>query len=228
MELHVIEYEGKQYKIEEPTIELWNRLNILKDLYKEDEFNLLLISIATGLDIEEIKDANWESIYDASNSLADYFLTQSEKFYNEFVFNGQKYRFIDLDNLTFGEFIDIDEFLSRPITKRQSELNYLMSLFYREVGDDNKLVKYDATKVMDRALLFKMLPVKYLKGSLSFFLRLESILQRSTRSYFHKMVYQMMWKLKKLLRAFGGGMLRLYIYLMKTYYKSKKSHKETY
>jgi hypothetical protein len=130
---------------------------------------LLLISIATGLDIEEIKDANWESIYDASNSLADYFLTQSEKFYNDFIFNGQKYRFIDLDNLTFGEFIDIDEFLSRPLTKRQSELNHLMALFYREVGDDNKLVKYDASKVGDRALLFKMLPVKYLKGSMSFF-----------------------------------------------------------
>lgn len=222
MELHVIEYEGKQYKIEEPTIELWNRLNILKDLYKEDEFNLLLISIATGLDIDEIKEANWESIYDASNSLADYFLTQSDKFYNEFVFNGQKYRFIDLENLTFGEFIDIDVFLQKPISKRQGELNYLMALFYREVGDDNKLVKYDATKVNDRALLFKMLPVKYLKGALSFFLRLENILQKNTRSYFHKMVYQMMWKLKKVLRVFGGGMLRSYIYLMKTYYKFRK------
>lgn len=228
METHYIEYEGKEYKIQEPTIELWNRINVMKDLTDDKDFNLYLISIVTGLSIEQLKEADWEGVYEAAHSLADYFLGENaEKFYKDFEFNGQKYGFIDLNNLTFGEFIDIDEFLSRPLAKRNGELNLLMALLYREIGDDGKVVKYDATKVEERALLFKFLPVKYLRGSMSFFLRLENILQKSTRSSFHRKMYQMKWWInrtsRRVSRVFGGGIQHLYIYLMKTFSRFRMS-----
>lgn len=222
MEKHVIEYDGKEYTIQEPTIELWNQLQILKDLYTEKDFGLLLISIATGLEVDELKDADWLGVYEASNTLAEYFMTKSEQFYNEFDFQGQKYRFIDLENLTFGEFIDIDEFLKQPLVKRQSQLHMLMALFYREVGDDGKIEKYDASKLKHRSDIFRFLPVKYLNGAMRFFFHLENILQRSTRSFFHKMLWRMKWKLQRLLRVFGGGIQHLYIYVMRTYSNYKK------
>jgi hypothetical protein len=228
METHYIVYNNKEYKIQEPTIELWNRINIMKDLTDESEFHLYLISIVTGLSIEQIKEADWEGVYEVSNILVDYFLgDNSGKFYKDFEFNGTKYGFINLDRLTFGEFVDIDEFLSRPLSKRNSELNFLMALFYRELDDKGNLTKYDASKVEERALLFKALPIKYLKGSMSFFLRLEHTLQKSTRSSFHKIYYKMIWWIKRMnrraLKGFGGGIQHLYIYLMRTFSRFKKS-----
>lgn len=223
MKTHYIVYEGKEYKIQEPTIEVWNRINILKDLTEPKEFQLYLISIATGLSIEQIKEADWQGVVDVADHLAEYFLgDESDKFYNNFEFNGKKYGFINLEKLTFGEFIDIDEYLNRPLSKRNGELNHLMALFYRELDDKGQLVPYDASKLEDRALLFKFLPIKYLKGAMRFFFRLEHILQKSTRSSFHRMYYRMKWKLKSHLRAFGGGMRHLYIYLMRTYLRYRR------
>lgn len=169
MERHFIEFDKKEYEIQEPTIELWNKLNTLKELYDEEQFTLSIISLATGLTIEQVRQANYYQAWLTANFLTDYFLKEGEKFYPTFEFKGVKYKFVDLENLTFGEFIDIDTFLAQPLVKRQGELNFLMALFYREVDDDGNLVKYDGTKVKARAELFKHLPVKYLRGSLNFF-----------------------------------------------------------
>ena len=218
MEKHYIVYDGKEYEVGEPTVELWNKLNLLKDLYEEKEFSLMLISIATGLSVSDIRDSEWQSVYETSNYLADYFLKHSEKFYKDFEFKGVKYGFIDLENLTFGEFVDIDEFLNRPEVKRNTELNLLLALLYREVGDDGKVLPYDATKVKERSDLFRQLPIKYI-SAWRFFFHLENILRASTRSYLHKMIYRLKWKVKSHLRAFGVGMGHLYIYLVKTYSK---------
>ena len=218
MEKHYIVYDGKEYEVGEPTVELWNKLNLLKDLYEEKEFSLMLISIATGLSVSDIRDSEWQSVYETSNYLADYFLQHSEKFYKDFEFKGVKYGFIDLENLTFGEFVDIDEFLNRPEVKRNTELNLLLALLYREVGDDGKVLPYDATKVKERSVLFRQLPIKYI-SAWRFFFHLENILRASTRSYLHKMIYRLKWKVKSHLRAFGVGMGHLYIYLVKTYSK---------
>lgn len=217
MEQHFITYEGKEYKVTEPTIEVWNQINNAKETIEEQDFLIYLISMATGLSVDDIKDADWLSVKNTAEALADYFLTQSEKFYNEFEFDGVNYRFIDLDNLTFGEFVDIDEFLRQPEIKRQTNLNMLMALFYREVDNDGKMSRYDASLVKDRALKFKRLPVKYLKGAMRFFFYLENILQASTRSYLINKMYRLRWKTISLLRASGAGIRRSYSYLVKTF-----------
>jgi hypothetical protein len=169
MEKHIIEFEGREYPIVEPTIELWNKMNLLKDLYEEKDFALMMISIATGLSVDDLQEADWEGVYNTSNYLADYFLNEGDKFYNEFEFDGQKYRFINLEKLTFGEFIDIDEFLSRPVSERVSKMNFLMALLYREVDQDGNLRPYNGYEVPPRSEIFKQLPLKYLRGSLNFF-----------------------------------------------------------
>lgn len=228
MEKHYIVYDGNEYEITEPTIEFWNKLVLLKDLYEDRDFSLMLISLATGLDIDEIKNAKWEGVYETSNYLADYFLNVSDKFYSTFEFRGIKYQFIDLENLTFGEFIDLEEFFGRPLTKKQNELNYLMALLYREVDKDGKLTPYDATKVMERATIFKSLPIRYLRGAQRFFFHLRTILRASTRSYFHKMIYRLKWKTNQLLRSFGDGMEHSYSYLVRIYLKFKMWREKTY
>lgn len=222
MEKHYIVFDGKEYEVQEPTIELWNQLNTLKDLGEERDFILTLISLATGLDVKDIEQANWEGVYETSRYLSEYFLNQPDKFYNEFEFKGKKYRFMDLENMTFGEFIDIDSFLSQEQSKRQANMNMLLALLYREVGEDGKIIPYSGGDVKDRSQIFRGLPVKYLRGAVGFFLRLENILRASSRSYLTRKTYQLKWKIKRHLKAFGGGMRRLYIYQVRAFYKCRK------
>jgi hypothetical protein len=214
METHYIEYKSKKYPIIEPTIELWQKLTGLQNWTDETEFAVMMISHITGLDKEEILQADWQQIIAASQNITNHLLLEGKQFHREFEFDGVKYRFIDLPNLTFGEFVDIDTFLSKPEAERKRELNLLMALLYREVGKDGKLETYDGNKVQIRADKFRKLPVKFVNGASTFFLRIERILHKSSRLSSRKrlkMRLKVIWTLVKLLtsKSFGVGLVRL-------------------
>jgi hypothetical protein len=173
MEKHKISYGGKDYEVIEPTIELWGKLASLQDWTDETEFAIILISHMTGLSKEDIQKSNWHDVLTVSQNISNHLLHESKQFHKEFEFEGQKYKFIDLPNLTFGEFIDIDTFLSKPELERRREMHLLMALLYKEDGV--------VSDTMLRAERFKKLPVKYVNGASTFFLRLEKISQGSSQ-----------------------------------------------
>lgn len=214
MEKQYVKYKGKSYVINEPTIEDWSRIMILQEWSDEREFATILLSQITGLTNEEIENADYQEVLNAAQTISEYFLKESSEFKNEFEFNGTKYRFLDLTNLTFGEFIDIDGFLTKPIVEKKKEMNLLMSMLYREVDDNNKTLPYDSGKVQLRGEEFKKLPVKYVHGASSFFLRSEKLLRGSMTGYSWlrtKMVLKMIWLLVKFtaLTSFGVGLALL-------------------
>lgn len=214
METHYIEYKEKKYPVIEPTIELWQKLTGLQNWTDETEFAVMMISHITGLSQEEILQADWQQIIAASQNITNHLLSEGKEFQREFDFDGKRYRFVDLPNLTFGEFVDIDTFLTKPEIERKRELNLLMALLYREVGADGKLETYDGSKVQVRAERFKKLPVKYVNGASTFFLRIERILHKSSRLSSRKrlkMRIRVIWTLVKLLisKTFGVGLARL-------------------
>lgn len=218
MEKTIIEYGGIDYEISEPTIHLWNKLALLKDLETNEEFAITLISLTTGLDRDEIRKADWYSIVQASEALSEFLLNQANKFHYEFEFQDQKYRFIDLNNLTFGEFVDIDEFLRQTPLKKQTELHFLMALLYREVDENGNLTEYDASKLEDRSNRFKFLSIKYLNGALVFFSILETILLKNTQSSLVRRIWTKLTdKVVITLRNFGGGIRQYILWLVKTY-----------
>jgi hypothetical protein len=145
------EFKGKFYELKEPSIELWNRLMSIKDWTDEVEFSVKLISELCNLTEEEVKNNDWEVMIELSKSLSNYILQDSKKFHKEFDFEGQKYKFIDLPNLTFGEFIDIDTFLNRTTNERLKDTHLLMAMFYREIDDNGKLAPYDSSQLEKRA-----------------------------------------------------------------------------
>ncbi len=221
MDKHIITYEGKDYEVQEPTIEMWTRLGVLKDILDEGEFLIKVISEATGLKDKEIKQADWYDIMSVGTNLTDYLINQTSDFHNEFVFNNVKYRFIDLPNLTFGEFIDIDSFITKPEIERKSQLNMLMALFYREVGEDGKIVKYDGGLVGERAELFKKLPIRYVHGAIGFFLLLEKTLLEPSPKYLAQLKWEQrkirLRKMKaKVLRSIGVGLAYLQFWRTRT------------
>ena len=223
-----IEYQGKDYEVKVPTIEMWGRLVAWKDILEEKDFLVKLISESTGLPEDDVRQADWFDILNIGSYLTEHLITQTTDFHNEFDFKGKKYRFLDLPNLSFGEFIDIDTILSKDEHERKSSLHTLMAVFYREIGEDGKLVPYDSGKVAGRAELFKQLPMMYVNGSMSFFLRLEQILRRPSlsflvRSKLLKMKKSIKKVMKKTFKSIGGGLAFLPHWLMRTFHFSGKS-----
>jgi hypothetical protein len=221
----IIEYKGTDYEVKPLSIERWNRLNIYKEINETDiDFMLSLISVMTDLDIDEIREAPRSEIEKVVAYINEEVLNQDSRFHKSFVFNDVEYGFIDMANLTFGEFIDIDTFLQRSEVERKGNMHFLMALLYRPLVD-GKLEKYDSTKVNPRAELFRQLPVKYLNGAVVFFWTLESILRANTRSSFKKVKWSKIKKtLTKALPSFGVGIKRWLASLVRTFSKSNKQH----
>ena len=121
MEKQYVKYKGKKYLINEPTIEDWGRIMVLQEWSDEREFAIILLSQITGLTNQEIENADYQEVLDAAQTISEYFIKDSSEFKNEFEFNNTKYRFLDLTNLTFGEFIDIDGFLTKPVIEKKKE-----------------------------------------------------------------------------------------------------------
>ena len=171
--------------------------------------------------------SDWKEILVASQNLSNYLLNQGKEFYNEFEFEGQKYKFVDLPNLSFGEFVDIDSYLIKPLVERRRELHFLAAMLYREVDEDGKIKKYNGNDLPGRAEKFKRLPIKYLNGASSFFLLIEKIsrgnIQISLRTRF-KMRMKVIWTLAKLivLTSIGAGLIRWSLWRKKTSLKSNK------
>jgi hypothetical protein len=214
MEKQYVKYKGKNYLINEPTIEDWSKIMILQEWSDEREFSTILLSQITGLSQEEIENADYQEILDAAQTISQYFLVDSSEFKNEFEFNGKKYRFLDLPNLKFGEFIDIDGFLTKPVIEKKKEMNLLMAMLYREVDENGNYLPYDSSKVQLRSEEFKKLPVKYVNGASSFFLRLGKISQGNmTLSFWNKvkMMMKMIYLCVKFLAliSFGIGLALL-------------------
>lgn len=220
MEKHKISYGGKDYEVIEPTIELWGKLASLQDWTDETEFAIILISHMTGLSKEDIQKSNWHDVLTVSQNISNHLLHESKEFHKEFEFEGQKYKFIDLPNLTFGEFIDIDTFLSKPEMERRREMHLLMALLYKEDG-------VEVSNTMLRAERFKRLPVKYVNGASTFFLRIEKISQGSSQlSLLSRLKMRMMMTLivvKLVVSAsIGVGLVHLSTWREKILPRSKK------
>ena len=216
MEKIIIELDGTDYEVKEPTIHNWAVLNLLKDIEEEDNFVKSIVSISTGIEEDLLEQANFLQVKKASDYLTHYFLELGNRFYPEFEFKGKEYKFIDINNLSFGHFIDIDTFLQKDESFKKSNMNELMGMLYMEKDED----KYSSRKATERKELFKDLPVKYLQGSLLFFLSLRKRLQENTPYYL-----KIKWKMKKVLKHLGRigvGIQQSYIWLVKTLKTWKK------
>jgi len=208
---HTITYEDKEYVVNEPSIQIWTKLDFYKDILDDNDFVIKIISESTGLTEDQIMQADWFDILQVASGLSELLLNINDDFHSDFEFDGIKYKFIDLPNLTFGEFIDIDSFLQKNEAERKNQLNFLMALFYREVGEDGKMVKNDGELLQARAEKFKNLPVRYVHGALGFFLRLEKILQKPSLRFLVRLKWLQMKKKwnkakTKVLQSIGGGL----------------------
>ena len=221
MEKLIIALDGVDYKVEEPTMEGWAQLTLLQDLEQEEDFTLGIVSMCTSIDEELLKQASYIQVKRVADYLSDYFINEGSVFYPEFEFENTKYKFVDINNISFGHFIDIDAFLKKDPSYKKGRFNELMALLYWPESQ----IKYDSSLNGERSELFKKLPVKYLQGTLRFFFNLKKKVNSSTPWYLKKY-----WRLKRILkkllrhlRRFGDGIRQCISWLKKTYSTLTKS-----
>ncbi len=217
--IHEINYNGVKYPVKEPTLDIWTELMGKKDWINDFDLAITILSWVTGLSYEEVRDADSRSIINAADGIVEYFTTQSEEFFETFTLGETSYKFIDLPNLSFGEYIDIDDVLNKPVTERHKNLSLLMALLYREVDEQGNYLPYDLDNVKLNAERFRKLPIKYIKGSTVFFYLMETISVENTPFYIHQKEWWILrWRLlMRKIKTRGGGTVPFTNWLKKIY-----------
>tara|TARA_R110000772_G_scaffold67015_1_gene148955 strand:+ start:2473 stop:3123 length:651 start_codon:yes stop_codon:yes gene_type:complete len=100
-----------------------------------------------------------------------------------------------LKDLTFGEFVDLDNYLLEP----WENMHYIMAILYRPITSRKKkkyaIEEYDSESSFDRAMLFKdNLSVATVNGAASFFLTIGKEYQIALQSSLSKQQKEMMKK----------------------------------
>ena len=203
MERHKIVFNDIEYIVGEPTIKDWKKMSLTKDTMDDRDFALELISSQTGLSKATLLECDWYDIFNVAEGIIQYFNQVDTRHHDTFEFKGETYKFVDLENITFGEFVDMDTYLQKAEIEKLQRLNYYMALLYRPIGED-----YDIKKLKERAELFNDLPVKYYFGANKVFFSLSKMLAKNTRVYFYLMMLKY-WtrRIIMVLVAFGVGIV---------------------
>lgn len=200
MTTQFIEYKGKKYPIKEPTIKMWSDVMKLQGILDEQDMFIKIIEITTGLSQEEILSADAKEVMEAGKLVFAYLNQQDKKVVNEFEHNGITYQFLDVSDVSFGQFVDIDTFLSKDEAYRIQNLNELAAYLYTEKG-----TKYGDVKIKKRIKAFEDLPVKYLEGSVFFLLSSAKASAEITTLYSQSKLLWTMMKMKIVFRLIGAG-----------------------
>jgi hypothetical protein len=209
---HIIEYNGKKYPVKEPTIRTWTEVMKLKDILDEAELFVKIIELTTGLSHEDILQADASLIKKVGEQVLSIVTGSNKKVVTTFEYEGVEYQFLDIQNLSFGQYIDIETFLSKDENYRIQNLSELAAYLYIEKG-----TKYGETNISKRAENFKDLPIKYMEGSVFFLLSIANLSAELTRIYSKSKTLKLLMKLKIISRLIGVG-IQQSAHLLRTKY----------
>jgi hypothetical protein len=205
-----IDYNGKKYEVKEPTISMWVEIMKLKDILDEQEMFVRMISKVTGLKESIILESDAATIRRVGSELYKFINQEQKELYKNIEHKGIKYTLVDVNKISFGQFVDIDTFLNKDEGYRIANLNELAAYLYIEEG-----TKYSESDFKKRIDQFSDLPIKYLESSVFFLLNSGRALQTLSDLYSKSPVMWQMMRLRIVLSGFGSGMQRL-VSLQKT------------
>ena len=175
--------KGTEYTVKEPTIRDYYKI---QHLFAKQEVNakVEILSELSDCPVKTLKLLDKYQFLTLWNELVEGPLNISEStpFHKTFMMNENMYGFLDLDKVSLGEFVDMDILRNDP--QSQQKLHVMMAILYRPaiwITDKWLSVdKYDSDSLEKRAELFMDLPLKYVYGSLNFFLQVSKYLLETT------------------------------------------------
>lgn len=207
MEQQFINYNGKRYPVKEPTIEMYANVMKLKDLLTPEELFIKMISETTTLTVEQIKNSPTDEIIAVGNNLFKHFNKESKEVFLSFEFKNKKYNLVDVYKISFGQFVDIDTFLSKDENYKISNLNELASYLFIENGKE-----YSSSDTKQKTDDFKELPLKFVEGAIFFLVSLGMVSSQLTQIYSKNKFLWMTMRLLMTLTSIGAGIPRFRYY----------------
>ena len=202
--------KSKKFEVTEPTIREFCDVMKLKDILTEDELNVRLIEKVTGMSHEEVMNMDATTIQKIGSVLFAHYNKESKKLFQTFELKGIKYKFMDVNTISFGQFVDIDTFLKKDESYRIANLNELMAYMYCEEG-----TKYSDSNFKVRIEAMLDAPSHIIESSLFFLSNLEKgLLEIMELSLKSPLMFQMM-RLRIAFQSFGAT-TKLSRYLLKT------------
>ena len=200
METIQVELNKIKYTIEEPNIQLWSNVMKFKDLLDEEELYIKMISEVLGITREEVLSANTTDIIEVGDYVYSFINKESKKLFKQIEFKGAKYNLVDVNNISFGQYVDIDSFLRKDEGYRIANLNELAAYLYTEDG-----ITYTNSNIKFRIEEFKTLPIKYVEGAIFFLLNLARASHELTQLYSQSKLMWMVMRTKITLMLIGDG-----------------------
>lgn len=191
MEDNKIEFKikGVEYVVKEPTIRDYYTLQ--NELVQSDiNAKINIICHLSGCTPRDLKRLDKYQFMELWNVIAERHLDISETspYYRSFLFKDTQYGFLDMSNITLGEFADMDVLKADP--QSQKKLHNMMAILYRpaiQITENwMEVEEYDSELATKRAEDFLDLPLKYVYGSLNFFLQVSKYLYENMVDYLIK------------------------------------------
>lgn len=198
--MDTIIHKGKKYEVKPITIEMWCEIMKYKDIMDEETLYYKMISEMVGIDEEDLLTADASEIIKVGQKLKEIIFTESKQLFPKIEFNGDIYRLVDVHNMSFGQFVDIDSFLTKDENYRIANLNELAAYLYTKDG-----VKYGDTNFKEQIESFKKLEIKYLEGAIFFLLNFGKGLQQLSQVYSNSKLLWWMMRLKITSGLIGDG-----------------------
>jgi len=173
-----IEYNNKKYPIKELTIEIWANIMKYKNILDDVDLYVKMIADMTGLSTDEVRQSDANSIIETGTLLYNYINQESKDIKYNLEHNGIQYELCDFSRMSFGQFIDIDTFMSKDEAYKIANLNELASYLYTE-----KNKKYGDVDFKKKIEDFKTLKVRDVEAAVFFLWTLEKALQPLTQVY---------------------------------------------
>lgn len=167
--------KGVEYQVKEPTISDYYKLQF--ELAQQDiNAKINIISHLSSCEPINLKRLDKHQFLSLWNVVVEQYLDISEKapFHRNFIHNGKLYGFLDIAQVTLGEFADMDVLKADP--QSQKKLHNMMAILYRPAVQITEnwmeVDPYDSDSAAQRAEEFLDLPLKYVYGALNFFLQI--------------------------------------------------------
>lgn len=193
--------------LDEITLEQYQRFYKISNGQETSNFvNQKMVEIFCNIDLKDVVKIKYTSL----NKILKHFdalFKQNQIFVNKFNLKGVQYGFIPkLDDMTFGEYIDLDTFFSD-----WSSMHKAMSVLYRPVTYSSN-GKYQIEEYKGNNNNLKQMPLSIVMATIIFFYSLSKDLSINTLKSLQK--EEMNMELNQALEGNGAG-INLYMELAK-------------
>ena len=173
-----------KYEFKEISLKTYYKLqDLLMNPEKDTEY--LIVECLTECPMEtlrKLKYADWVLVWDEAQLQITQVKGNADSINPIITFNGVKYALPAIEDITVGEFVDLDLILADKNAERK--LEDIAAILYRPVieqkGNVLKIEEYDTDGFKYRKELFMDLPVSAIKSANSFFLQCANSSLRST------------------------------------------------